>query len=192
VRNHDPLTRRTRRSRLRLTAVLVPFLCMAFWPGAIAEAGTDGGAASPPPRTLAAYYEVPSRSSGDGKCLDVEGAHDYDGAWIDEWRCVGAGNQHWRLDFADYDGNYYYQLVGEWSQKCLDVYWGSTSPGYRTIIWSCSDSASQQWRVSYTDRNLGYFQLINRNSGLCLDVAAWGRVIQWTCHGGHNQQWRLR
>jgi hypothetical protein len=42
----------------------------------------------------------------------------------------------------------------------------------------------------------GYFEIVSRNSGKCLDVFgasidAGASVIQWTCHGGLNQQWRL-
>ena len=42
----------------------------------------------------------------------------------------------------------------------------------------------------------GYFEIVSRNSGKCLDVSgastdAGAPAIQWTCHGGLNQQWRL-
>jgi uncharacterized repeat protein (TIGR03803 family) len=42
----------------------------------------------------------------------------------------------------------------------------------------------------------GYFEIVSRNSGKCLDVSgastdAVAPVIQWICHGGENQQWRL-
>ena len=42
----------------------------------------------------------------------------------------------------------------------------------------------------------GYFEIVSRNSGKCLDVFgastdAGAAAIQWTCHGGANQQWRL-
>jgi hypothetical protein len=38
--------------------------------------------------------------------------------------------------------------------------------------------------------------LVNRNSGMCLDVkgaskAAGANVIQWPCNGGNNQKWFL-
>jgi uncharacterized repeat protein (TIGR03803 family) len=42
----------------------------------------------------------------------------------------------------------------------------------------------------------GYFEIVSRNSGKCLDVFgastdAGASAIQWICHGGPNQQWRL-
>ena len=42
----------------------------------------------------------------------------------------------------------------------------------------------------------GYFEIVSRNSGKCLDVYgastdAGAQAIQWICHGGTNQQWRL-
>jgi uncharacterized repeat protein (TIGR03803 family) len=42
----------------------------------------------------------------------------------------------------------------------------------------------------------GYFEIVSRNSGKCLDVFgastdAGAFAIQWICHGGANQQWRL-
>jgi hypothetical protein len=41
-----------------------------------------------------------------------------------------------------------------------------------------------------------YFEIVSRNSGKCLDIAAGSTepgapALQWTCHGGPNQQWRL-
>ena len=43
---------------------------------------------------------------------------------------------------------------------------------------------------------VGYYEIVSRNSGKCLDVYgasmdAVASVIQWVCHGGENQQWRL-
>ena len=42
----------------------------------------------------------------------------------------------------------------------------------------------------------GYFEIVSRNSGKCLDIFgastdAGAQAIQWICHGGTNQQWRL-
>ncbi|WP_017236996.1 RICIN domain-containing protein [Streptomyces sp. SS] len=42
----------------------------------------------------------------------------------------------------------------------------------------------------------GYYQIIAKHSGQCLDVAGYSYahgapIAQATCGGGHNQQWRL-
>ncbi|MFG2940111.1 RICIN domain-containing protein [Streptomyces sp. NPDC048282] len=42
----------------------------------------------------------------------------------------------------------------------------------------------------------GYYQIIAKHSGMCLDVAGYSYahgapIVQATCGGGHNQQWRL-
>lgn len=46
----------------------------------------------------------------------------------------------------------------------------------------------------YTQSN--YYQIVNMNTGLCLDINAGGTadgtaVIQWYCHNGDNQKWLL-
>ena len=51
----------------------------------------------------------------------------------------------------------------------------------------------QQWQ--FVDKGSGYFNIVNRNSGKCLDVngastADGANIIQWTCNGGNNQQWQ--
>ena len=47
-----------------------------------------------------------------------------------------------------------------------------------------------------THLGTGYFYIINRNSGLVLDIEAKSLVdgglnIQWTDNGGVNQQWQI-
>jgi hypothetical protein len=51
-------------------------------------------------------------------------------------------------------------------------------------------SGAQRWRVQGS-------QIINVNSGKCLDVAFQsrgdrGNVIQWDCHRGASQSWQIR
>jgi hypothetical protein len=88
-------------------------------------------------------------------------------------------------------------LTAGHSGKLLDVHNLSTSDGADVVQWTGNGQNNQRWE--FRDGADGYSQIVNVNSGKCLDVyggtGAVGdgvRITQWTCHGGTNQQWRLQ
>ncbi|MFE0325870.1 non-reducing end alpha-L-arabinofuranosidase family hydrolase [Streptomyces sp. NPDC058960] len=120
------------------------------------------------------------RGVGSGRCLDVPGAGQTDGTYLQIWDCSGGTNQQWTLT----DGN---QLT-VYGNKCLDVPGHATAAGTRVQIWTCTGGANQQWRVNSDGTVVGV------ESGLCLDVTGAGTangtaVEIWTCNGGSNQKW---
>ncbi|MCX5261670.1 non-reducing end alpha-L-arabinofuranosidase family hydrolase [Streptomyces canus] len=115
-----------------------------------------------------------------GRCLDVAGFSQTDGANVNIWDCHGGINQQWTLT----DSN---QLT-VYGNKCLDVRGGATTPGTPVQIWTCNGSDNQQWRVNPDGTIVGV------RSGLCLEASGWGKtngttVQIWSCHGGTNQKW---
>ncbi|MET9446784.1 non-reducing end alpha-L-arabinofuranosidase family hydrolase [Streptomyces cinerochromogenes] len=120
------------------------------------------------------------RGVGSGRCLDVPGADQTDGTYLQIYDCWGGTNQQWTLT----DGN---QLT-VYGNKCLDVPGHATAPGTRVQIWTCSGGANQQWRVNSDGTVVGV------ESGLCLEVTGAGTanstaVDIWTCNGASNQKW---
>ena len=71
----------------------------------------------------------------------------------------------------------------------------STNGGSKVLQWENNMQLSQQWEI--TDIGFGYYKIINRNSGLSLDMNG-GEVnngasaIQWYWNRGHNQQWQIK
>ncbi|WP_211253425.1 ricin-type beta-trefoil lectin domain protein [Glycomyces tenuis] len=117
-----------------------------------------------------------------GKCLDVSGASQSNGAAVQLWDCHGRANQQWASTDAG--------ELRVYGGKCLDAEGYGTDPGTRVHIWDCHGGANQQWRVNADGSITGV------QSGLCLDADGAGtangtQVILWTCHGGSNQQWAL-
>ncbi|MFF1334432.1 non-reducing end alpha-L-arabinofuranosidase family hydrolase [Streptomyces sp. NPDC058298] len=120
------------------------------------------------------------RGVDSGKCLDVSGFSQNDGANVHIWDCHGGTNQQWTLTDSA-------QLT-VYGNKCLDARGGATTPGTPVQIWTCNGSDNQQWRVNPDGTIIGV------RSGLCLEVAGWGKtngtgVQLWSCHGGANQKW---
>ncbi|MFG2129716.1 non-reducing end alpha-L-arabinofuranosidase family hydrolase [Streptomyces sp. NPDC048751] len=120
------------------------------------------------------------RGVGSGRCLDVPGASQTDGTYLQIYDCWGGTNQQWTLT----DSN---QLT-VYGNKCLDVPGHATTAGTRVQIWTCSGGANQQWRVNSDGTVVGV------ESGLCLEVNGSGTVNGtaaqiWTCNGGSNQKW---
>lgn len=95
----------------------------------------------------------------------------------------------------------YYQIRAQHSGKCLDLKDTRETPrtnnGTNVRQWACKSGYSlQQWRFAKLAN--GYYQVVNRYSGKCLDVESGlpyngTNVHQWTCSASAaNQQWWLR
>ncbi|MCX5328183.1 non-reducing end alpha-L-arabinofuranosidase family hydrolase [Streptomyces sp. NBC_00140] len=120
------------------------------------------------------------RGVDSGRCLDVAGVSQTDGANVHIWDCHGGTNQQWTLTDSA-------QLT-VYGNKCLDARGGATTPGTPVQIWTCTGTENQQWRVNPDGTITGV------RSGLCLEAAGWGKangtgVQLWSCHGGTNQKW---
>ncbi|WP_107101353.1 non-reducing end alpha-L-arabinofuranosidase family hydrolase [Streptacidiphilus griseoplanus] len=120
------------------------------------------------------------KAVASGRCLDVSGGSQTDGASLQIYDCWGGTNQQWTLTNSN-------QLT-VYGNKCLDVPNHATAAGTKVQIWTCSGGANQQWRVNSDGTIVGV------ESGLCLDVTGSGTangtaVEIWTCNGGSNQKW---
>ncbi|WP_169950876.1 arabinofuranosidase catalytic domain-containing protein [Microbispora sp. H11081] len=117
---------------------------------------------------------------GSGRCLDVNGASQANGAQVLIWDCNGQANQQWTTTSAS--------ELRVYGNKCLDVYGGGTADGTAVIIWDCNGQNNQKWRLNSD----GSITAVGANK--CLDVSNNGtangsRVHIWSCHGGTNQKW---
>jgi hypothetical protein len=70
----------------------------------------------------------------------------------------------------------------------------STSAGANLVQWSSNGSADQQWSLVAVGN--GYYNLVNRNSGLVAGVSssstsAGANIVQWSSNGSADQQWSL-
>ncbi|MEV0354393.1 ThuA domain-containing protein, partial [Nonomuraea sp. NPDC050680] len=115
---------------------------------------------------------------GSGRCLDVNGASQTNGAQARIWDCSGQSNQQWTSTSAG-------ELRAS-GGKCLDVNGAGTADGSGVIIWDCNGQNNQKWRVNAD----GTITAVGANK--CLDVSGAGtangtKVQIWTCNGQNNQ-----
>ncbi|MEV4582022.1 lectin [Nonomuraea jabiensis] len=120
------------------------------------------------------------RGVGSGRCLDVSGASQANGAQAQIWDCNGQANQQWTPTASG--------ELRVYGGKCLDVYGAGTADGASVIIWDCNGQTNQQWRFNSD----GTITAVGANK--CLDVpnysTANGVKLQiWTCGGAANQRW---
>ncbi|RCG26609.1 beta-xylosidase [Sphaerisporangium album] len=128
----------------------------------------------PPPST------TPIRGVASGRCLDVNGASQANGAQVLIWDCNGQANQQWTSTASS--------ELRVYGGKCLDVNGGGTADGTPVIIWDCNGQNNQKWRLNAD----GTITAIGANK--CLDVSALGtangtKVQIWSCTGQNNQKW---
>ncbi|WP_307832750.1 PHB depolymerase family esterase [Planomonospora sp. ID91781] len=148
-------------------------------PYALAFLGLDGTSPNP---TLTPTPGGTSaiRNTGSGRCLDVSGASQANGAPVQIYDCHGQANQQWTSTAAG--------ELRVYGGKCLDVNNHGTADGSSVIIWDCNGQNNQQWRFN-TDGSITAV-----GAGKCLDVpsntTANGTRLQiWSCNGAANQRW---
>ncbi|WP_307848845.1 extracellular catalytic domain type 1 short-chain-length polyhydroxyalkanoate depolymerase [Microbispora oryzae] len=158
---------------------------------AITFLGLDGTTSTNPSPSVtpsASPSATPTSPSGtgaikgvaSGRCLDVTGVSQANGAQAQIWDCNGQANQQWTSTSAS--------ELRVYGNKCLDVNGGGTADGSSVIIWDCNGQNNQKWRFNSD----GTITAVGANK--CLDVSGAGtangtKVQIWTCHGGTNQKW---
>ncbi|MFK4041926.1 ThuA domain-containing protein [Nonomuraea wenchangensis] len=115
---------------------------------------------------------------GSGRCLDVSGASQANGAQAQIWDCNGQNNQRWTSSAAT--------ELRVYANKCLDVNGAGTADGTAVIIWDCNGQNNQKWRLNAD----GTITAVGANK--CLEVSGTANGTKariWTCNGGTNQRW---
>ncbi|MGC4852411.1 glycoside hydrolase family 27 protein [Micromonospora sp. DT4] len=135
---------------------------------------------TPPPSTPPPSTTSTIRNTSAGRCLDVNGASQTNGATAIIWDCHGQANQSWTSTSA--------QELRVYGGKCLDVNNAGTANGTSVIIWDCHGQANQQWRFN-ADGSITAVA-----AGRCLDLVGNGtangtRAQIWDCNGAANQRW---
>ncbi|MBE1582648.1 ThuA domain-containing protein [Nonomuraea angiospora] len=118
------------------------------------------------------------KGAGSGRCLDVSGASQANGAQAQIWDCNGQPNQQWTATAAG--------ELRVYGGKCLDVSGAGTADGAAVIIWDCNGQNNQKWRLNAD----GTITAVGANK--CLDVngtANGTKARIWTCTGGTSQRW---
>ncbi|MEW9533241.1 lectin [Microbispora sp. NPDC049125] len=120
------------------------------------------------------------RGVGSGRCLDVNGASQANGAQIHIWDCNSGANQRWTSTSAG--------ELRVYGNKCLDVTGAGTADGTAVTIWDCNGQNNQKWRLNSD----GTITAVG--AGKCLDVSGNGtangtKVQIWSCTGANNQKW---
>ncbi|WP_328709867.1 lectin [Microbispora hainanensis] len=138
--------------------------------------GQPGGTPSPTPTASTSAI----RGVGSGRCLDVTGVSQANGAQVQIWDCNGQSNQQWTSTSAG--------ELRVYGNKCLDAYGAGTADGTSVIIWDCNGQNNQKWRFNSD----GSITAVGANK--CLDVpnysTANGVKLQiWSCNGQANQRW---
>jgi poly(hydroxyalkanoate) depolymerase family esterase len=142
---------------------------------AVSFLGLDGTSTDPTPPPAGTIKNVAS-----GRCLDVAGASQANGAQTQIWDCHGQANQQWTPTASG--------ELRVYGGKCLDVSNRATADGSSVIIWDCSGQSNQQWRLNAD----GSITAVGANK--CLDVPANStangtRLQIWSCNGAANQRW---
>ncbi|WP_302893368.1 RICIN domain-containing protein [Actinomadura luzonensis] len=146
------------------------------WPAGaqavMASAGPRSGTTQPGTTAI--------RGVGSGRCLDVSGASQANGAQTLIWDCNGQPNQQWTSTSAG--------ELRVYGGKCLDVSGAGAADGTAVIIWDCNGQNNQKWRLNADGT------IVAAGANKCLDVSgaatANGAKVQiWSCTGGSNQRW---
>jgi hypothetical protein len=123
---------------------------------------------------------TPLRNVGAGRCLDVNGASQANGATTIIFDCHGGANQQWTASSAG--------ELRVYGTKCLDVLNHATAPGSPVAIWDCTGGNNQRWTVNANGTITG------AESARCLALAGDATanataVVLAACGTAATQQW---
>ncbi|MGC4854891.1 RICIN domain-containing protein [Micromonospora sp. DT4] len=149
---------------------------------------TPTGSAGPISPT--AWHTVVNR--GSGKCVDARAAASVNGTAIQQYACNNSAAQQYQ--FVPTSDGYLRVNNRNNSAQVLDVTDRSTADSAPIQLWSYSGGTNQQWRAESAGG--GYYRLVNRSSGKCLDVPGAStadsvQLIQYACNGTAAQSFRL-
>ena len=115
-----------------------------------------------------------------GLCLDDRSASTAEYNPIQVYTCNGTNAQSWTVESNDT-----LEVLG----MCLDVDAAGTANGTLVDLYTCNGTGAQTWDPQSNG------ELINPNSGKCLDDTGYGgsgtQVQIWACADTSNQQWTL-
>ncbi|WP_051765987.1 RICIN domain-containing protein [Streptomyces sp. NRRL F-5135] len=148
------------------------------------------GAADALPSSAAAIEYHTYHNLATGKCLDIRGASQNEGAVVQQFTCNSKDHQEF-TQLAAAGGTF--TLVARVGKKCVDVQDASTADGAGVRMHTCSGAASQRWTA--TPVATGAYQIQNVHSGKCLQDAGMPsgsrrEVRQATCDGAPAQVWQ--
>ena len=136
--------------------------------------GSSGGGTPPPTGATGPV------TGYEGLCLDDRSASTTPGNPVQVYTCNGTNAQSWTVE-----SNGTLQTLGE----CLDVTGAGTANGTLVDLYTCNGTVAQVWQAQSNG------ELINPNSGKCLDDTGFGgsgtQVQIWSCADSSNQQWKL-
>ena len=149
------------------------------------------------------WYLVPDGISDQivnvwsGLVVDVYNGGATFGANVIQYTSHNGYNQQWQ--FKVYPPiTTFYQFQNHNSGLVADVANGGSTQGNNIIQYTNHQGANQEWILlpDGTHNGTPVYQIMNRNSGLIIDVNGAGTnagatIIQWAQHNGLNQQWEF-
>jgi len=126
------------------------------------------------------WYHI--RNQG-GRYLHVESALNADGSRILLWSGTWNGAAHTRWHFQYLNNGYYRIRTGMPNNRAMEVRNNGMRNGDEVAIWTWVNIPSQQWRIV---PHGNYFMIINRNSGLALDIR-----MGENADGALTNQWQV-
>lgn len=149
-------------------------------------------------------YKIVNKATG--KVLSLEGGNASARGNVYQWTDGGLANQVWDVYPIDKTtvADYSYVVIRNANISTINLYldaqaWAMDN-GANVSVWSDSDAlncppnAWQRWHLRYVGD--GYYNIINHNTGLFLDVnngdmADGTNVMEWEGNGGDNQLWKF-
>jgi hypothetical protein len=141
--------------------------------------------------------DVTLRAKHSGKCAQVNGASQANGANITQWDCVRQLNVQWEK--VSVGGPYFllfaaHTTVGQQAGKCAQVDGRSHANGANISQWDCLHQDNVIW--STRPAGDGYVFLVNKESGKCMHVegrslANGAKISQWDCVNQDNVKWKI-
>jgi hypothetical protein len=138
-----------------------------------------------------AYYQIVNEASG--MCIDDTNGSTSNGTVLQQYTCFsGNANQEWL--FTATSGGYYEVTTHNSTTAAWNVVNNGTSPGTNMQLWAYGGGLNEQFEPVLL--STGYYEFIDRNSGLCLNVPGGAATNNLqlqinTCNGSTSESFKL-
>ncbi|NYF91540.1 RICIN domain-containing protein [Tunturiibacter empetritectus] len=148
--------------------------------------------AAAPAISTTAKYQIANEASG--MCADDTNGGISNGTVLQQYTCSSSANTNQQWQFTPTSGGYYEIASYNSSTLAWNVYDSGTAPGTNMQLWTYSGTNNEQFMPVLLSN--GYYELIDKNSGLCLNVpyGAGLNSLQLqinSCNGGLSESFRL-
>lgn len=133
------------------------------------------------------------RNYSTGSCIAINSTAS--GTAVVQTPCNTTDATLWQAEIVDKEGSgtagrAFTRYRNVQTGMCLDLQTNMSTDGMPIVQRACSSATTQQWYPGSINNSFGFYSMVNRLTGKCVDAGGTSVVQQWSCNASaNNQMW---